>query len=133
VVAGSRRPAEVALGRAKKLATGLGARLLVHEIDMLARRARLDLAPEKGEGPAAATAPATPSLGLTERELEVLGHPSLGRTNTEIAALLFISPKTASVHVSNIMRKLGVSNRIAAARIGQKAGLTERNPAPDHS
>ena len=71
------------------------------------------------------TSPAA-ELGLTQRELEVLEHLALGRTNREIAALLFISPKTASVHVSNIMRKLGVSNRIAAASAAHKAGITEQ-------
>ena len=54
-------------------------------------------------------------LGLTERELEVLRLVAEGRSNREIAGELFISPKTASVHVSNILSKLSVSNRGEAA------------------
>jgi DNA-binding NarL/FixJ family response regulator len=53
--------------------------------------------------------------GLTDRELQVLDLLEQGRTNREIAAALFISEKTASVHVSNILRKLGVANRGQAA------------------
>ena len=54
-------------------------------------------------------------LGLTERELEVLRLVAAGRSNREIAGELFISPKTASVHVSNILGKLGVASRGEAA------------------
>ena len=54
-------------------------------------------------------------LGLTEREREVLRLVAAGRSNREIAGELFISPKTASVHVSNILGKLGVASRGEAA------------------
>jgi DNA-binding NarL/FixJ family response regulator len=60
---------------------------------------------------------------LTARELEVLRLLAVGRTNRDIAAELFISAKTASVHVSNIMSKLGVANRVEAAAIGYRLGL----------
>jgi DNA-binding CsgD family transcriptional regulator len=130
-LAGRRGPAEAALRRAGKLATDLGARPLMHEIEMLARRARFELGPEGREEQAAVEPTPGVTLGLTERELEVFRHLALGRTNREIAEKLFISPKTASVHVSNIMRKLGVSNRIAAATIAHKAGLTEQQPTLD--
>jgi DNA-binding NarL/FixJ family response regulator len=63
------------------------------------------------------------SYGLTERELDVLRLLTLGRSNTEIAAELFISPRTAGVHVTNILRKLGVTNRIQAAALAERAGL----------
>ena len=53
--------------------------------------------------------------GLTGRELEVLRLVAAGRSNREIAAELFISPKTASVHVSNILGKLGAATRGEAA------------------
>ena len=51
-----------------------------------------------------------------------------GRTNREIAEAMFISVKTASVHVSNILRKLGVANREEAARLGSR--LRGADPAP---
>ena len=54
-------------------------------------------------------------VGLTERELEVLRLVAAGRSNREIAAELFLSPKTASVHVSKILGKLGVASRGEAA------------------
>jgi DNA-binding NarL/FixJ family response regulator len=55
------------------------------------------------------------TLGLTARELEVLALVARGRSNGQIGAELFISTKTASTHVSNIIRKLGVTNRVEAA------------------
>jgi DNA-binding NarL/FixJ family response regulator len=54
-------------------------------------------------------------FGLTGRELEVLQLVATGRGNREIAAELFISPKTVGVHVSNILGKLGVASRGQAA------------------
>jgi hypothetical protein len=53
----------------------------------------------------------------------VLAALVAGRTNGEIARTLFISVKTASVHVSNILRKLAVPNRNEAARLGYRLGL----------
>ncbi|MDX1621849.1 MAG: response regulator transcription factor, partial [Nitriliruptorales bacterium] len=82
----------------------------------LARRARLDLdAPE--------LAPTPDELGLTPREREVLGLVAEGRTNREIGERLFITEKTASVHVSNILSKLGVDNRVEAAATAHRLGL----------
>jgi DNA-binding CsgD family transcriptional regulator len=66
--------------------------------------------------PEAARAPAE-ILGLSAREWEVLELVAAGRSNAEIAEVLFISPKTASVHVTHILDKLGVSNRVEAATI----------------
>ncbi|WP_262852336.1 helix-turn-helix transcriptional regulator [Mumia quercus] len=63
---------------------------------------------------------------LTAREQEVLEHLVEGRTNGEIASLLFISTKTVSVHVSNILAKLGASTRTEAAAIARRAGSRER-------
>ena len=66
----------------------------------------------------------TPAVfGLTGRELEVLRLLAAGRTNAQIGAEMFISPKTAGVHVSNILRKLGVSGRVQAAALAERAGL----------
>jgi DNA-binding NarL/FixJ family response regulator len=63
------------------------------------------------------------ALNLTPRELDVLTLLAQGRTNRQIGEALFISEKTASVHVTNLLRKLGVPNRIEAAGIGQRVGL----------
>ena len=70
------------------------------------------------------SAPPDP-FGLTEREREVLGLVALGRTNRQIGETLFISGNTAGVHVSNILGKLGVSNRAEAAGIAVRLGLVE--------
>ena len=115
---GDRDGAAERLGRALPLATDLGAHPLTEQIAILARRARIRLNPETGEGTSEGPGdPATGNgeLGLTERELEVLRLVTAGRSNREIAAELFISPKTASVHVSNILGKLGVASRGEAA------------------
>jgi DNA-binding NarL/FixJ family response regulator len=65
-------------------------------------------------------------LGLSEREREVLDLLAAGRTNGEIGRALFISTKTASVHVSNILRKLGVTNRVEAAALAVEATVSGR-------
>jgi len=64
-------------------------------------------------------------LGLTPREHEVLLLVADGRTNREIGAELFMSEKTASVHVSRILAKLGVGGRVEAAAVAHRLGLTE--------
>jgi predicted ATPase/DNA-binding CsgD family transcriptional regulator len=63
--------------------------------------------------------------GLTERELAVLRLLSQGLTNREIGRELFISPGTAGVHVSNILRKLEVSGRVQAAGLAHQLGLVD--------
>jgi DNA-binding CsgD family transcriptional regulator len=123
---GDRRDAAGELRAAREVAERLGARPLRDEIDALARRARLDLAP--AAAPAAAARPELPAaareLGLTPRELEVLEHVAMGQTNREIAAELFISARTAGVHVSHILEKLGASTRTEAAVAAHRLGLT---------
>ena len=54
---------------------------------------------------------------------------SAGRSNLEIAQALFISAKTASVHVSNILAKLGVSGRVEAAAVAYRLGFAPQFPA----
>ena len=77
------------------------------------------------------TRPIAIRLGLTSREAEVLALVAAGKTNREIGAELYVSEKTASVHVSNILRKLGVSSRVEAAAIAQR--LEQSHDAPDRS
>ena len=67
-------------------------------------------------------------LGLTPREREVLALVAEGRTNRQIAEALFISDKTSSVHVSNILAKLGVANRAEAAAAVHRLGLIPPTP-----
>ena len=117
--------AAVPLQQARATARGLGAAPLLAEVELLARRARIALAPEPMAG-GDATKPAAPGdeLGLTPREKEVLALVAEGRTNRQIADALFISEKTASVHVSNILATLGVANRAEAAATVHRLGLT---------
>ena len=123
---GSRPVAAVRL--AHDLASQLGAAALVAEVTELARWYRIDLtAPaERTVDDDAGTdesAAAVDEIGLTPRELEVLAGLAAGHTNRELADELFISVKTASVHVSNILRKLDVSGREEAARVAYRLGL----------
>jgi DNA-binding NarL/FixJ family response regulator len=67
-------------------------------------------------------------LGLTAREREVLLLVADGRSNGQIADELVISRKTASVHVSNILAKLGVATRVEAAALAHRRGLARRVP-----
>jgi DNA-binding CsgD family transcriptional regulator len=107
---GDRDGAAGRLRLAAALAARLGAGSLAAEIALLARRARIVL-----DTSAAAAAVGPDAVGLTGRELEVLRLVAVGRSNREIANELFISPKTASVHVSNILGKLGAASRSEAA------------------
>ena len=116
---GDRDGAAERLARAAPLADGLGACPLREQIGSLARRARLGL-------PAAEQLPGL--LGLTARETQVLRLVAAGCTNRDIAAELFISAKTASVHVSNILAKLGAGSRTEAAAIAHRAGFTTEGP-----
>jgi DNA-binding CsgD family transcriptional regulator len=113
--AGERDEAAAALGEAIAEAERLGAAPLAEEARDLARRARLapDEPAEEDEDP----------YGLTAREREVLRLVADGRSNGQIAEALFISRKTASVHVSNILGKLGVSTRVEAAAVAHRHGL----------
>jgi DNA-binding CsgD family transcriptional regulator len=114
---GGRDGAAERLARAAPLADGLGAGPLREQIGSLARRARLGLPSEPGGDQP------TGVLGLTARETEVLRLVAAGRSNREIAAELFISAKTASVHVSNILAKLNAASRAEAAAIAHRAAL----------
>jgi ATP/maltotriose-dependent transcriptional regulator MalT len=116
VAAGARDDASALLGRAVSLTDRLGAKPLRAEIDRLARRSRLTVAGAASAG--------RPALGLTAREQQVLRLVAEGRSNRDIAEELFISAKTASVHVSNILGKLGVASRGEAAATAHRLRLT---------
>ena len=109
-------------------AAALGALPLYRSIETLARRARVPmdrpepakLAPERERRPA----------GLSAREIEVLRLVADGRSNGEIGEALFISRKTAGVHVTHILDKLGVANRVEAAMAAGRLGLLD-DPVED--
>ncbi|MFF1731053.1 AAA family ATPase [Streptomyces sp. NPDC058247] len=103
------------------VADHLGARPLTESVALLAQRARLTLN-RAAPRPQAPTDPAE-ELGLTSRERDVLRLVAAGRSNRQIAEELFISPKTASVHVSNILAKLGVAGRGEAAALAHRLRL----------
>jgi DNA-binding CsgD family transcriptional regulator len=104
----------------------LGAVPLRREIELLAQRGRLRLhEPVDIAAEPEASSPAA-SLGLTRREAEVLALVAQGRTNRQIGQELFITPKTASIHVSRILAKLGVAGRGEAAAIAHRLGLDKQ-------
>jgi ATP/maltotriose-dependent transcriptional regulator MalT len=149
---GDRDGGQTRLLAAAQLADRLGARQLGDDVRLLARRARITL-PAAGArpgnqpavGPAGESAGIGPigggnglagvtadaargRFGLTEREFEVLRLVAGGQSNREIAAELFISAKTASVHVSNILAKLGASSRVEAAATAYRLRLFDALP-----
>jgi DNA-binding CsgD family transcriptional regulator len=98
---------------------------LLAQIRLLALRARIPLHAPAAVSPETARPPDLPTpYGLTGRELAVLRLLAAGHTNAQIGAELYISSKTASVHITNLLRKLGVSNRVQAAALAERAGLT---------
>jgi DNA-binding CsgD family transcriptional regulator len=119
---GSRARATASLSAAWQRGRELGLAPLVARIEALAQRSRIELSAGEPAAPAASAAAAS-KLGLTAREIEVLGHLAIGHSDREIAETLFISKKTVSVHVSNVLRKLQVNNRVEAGRIGQEHHL----------
>ena len=105
---------------------------LLASIRDLARRARLDLA-EPYPTVAKPAVAASATTNLTERELAVLRLLVDGKTNAEIGAALYMSAKTASVHVTHILRKLGVTTRVQAATVAERAGLLRSTEQPSRS
>lgn len=119
--AADREGATAMLEESIELSAWLGAGPFLIEAQELARRARLKV--PRADAAERADAGTLDSFGLTERELEVLALVAAGRSNPQIAAELFISPKTASVHVSNIISKLNVSSRGEAAALAHRLGI----------
>jgi DNA-binding CsgD family transcriptional regulator len=103
------------------LAAGLGASPLREEAESLSRLARISLAP--ASIPEQTRRRLSLLDGLTRRETEVLGHLVAGRSYQEIAQSLFISEKTVSVHVSNLLRKTGTSSRVEVAAYARRHGV----------
>jgi DNA-binding NarL/FixJ family response regulator len=91
--------------------------VLLSRVDALSPEAQRLLRTAAAEDPLA-------RFGLTDREREILVLLAAGRSNPQIAEALFISPKTASVHVSNILAKLGVDGRVEAAAVAHRLGVT---------
>jgi DNA-binding CsgD family transcriptional regulator/tetratricopeptide (TPR) repeat protein len=108
-----------AVAHASERASAIESALLVAEVGRLAQRAGV----ATDARPLASAAPTggAPVGDLTKREREVLELVSAGATNRQIASRLFISEKTASVHVSRILTKLGASDRQEAATLARRA------------
>jgi DNA-binding CsgD family transcriptional regulator len=117
LAADDRADAAAELRAAHEVAVRLRAAPLREAVEGLARRGRLDVAL-----PGAPRA-AAPDAVLTPREREVLALLAQGRTNRQIGAALYISEKTASVHVSNILAKLAAGGRTEAVAIAAQRGL----------
>ena len=113
-----REEAAVQAREARAVAERLGTAPLLERIDGLIRRGRLATAPSDGERPSP----------LTAREQDVLRLLARGRSNRQIGEELFITGKTASVHVSNILAKLGASSRTEAVAIAYRQGLITPEP-----
>ncbi len=125
--AGASEPAAAALAAAE----ALGSQWLVREVRTLSERARLDVSPApagatvaagNGNGDGAGAAAEDP-FGLTPRERQVLALLAEGATNRQIGAALYMAEKTASVHVSRILAKLGVQGRTQAAAVAHRLHL----------
>ena len=125
VVGGARQPRNS--GCAAAAAADLGAIPLAKEIEALATRSRIALESRDRSSDRAAGSGLS-DMALTRREVEVLALLAEGRTNRQIADTLFISESTASVHVSNILGKLGVSGRTEAAAVALRGGLVAVSP-----
>jgi len=115
IAADQRAAAQEEARSAYEVARELGAAPLQAAVESLARRGRLDIG--------APTSARSDGAGLTPREREVLALLAQGRTNRQIGSELFISEKTASVHVSNILGKLRASGRTEAVTIAHHRGL----------
>ncbi len=122
VETGERQLAATTATQAHQVADDVGSEWLADELTWLAERARLDLkqATAPPRPPAAEAAQQDDPFGLTRRERQVLALIAEGATNRQIGAALFMAEKTASVHVSRILSKLGVQSRTQAAAIAHR-------------
>lgn len=121
LAADDRPTAAAEAAEARRTAARLGAKPLLDRLDALIRRGRLkDATADRATGSAGRTSP------LTAREEDVLRLLALGRSNRQIGEELYITGKTASVHVSNILAKLGAASRTEAVAIAYREGLITR-------
>jgi DNA-binding CsgD family transcriptional regulator len=120
MAADDRAAAAAEARRVHEVAVRLGAEPLRKAVEALARRGRLDI------GLGGGASGGDPGAVLTPREAEVLALLAQGRTNRQIGATLYISEKTASVHVSNILAKFGAASRAEAVAIAAAKGLLTR-------
>lgn len=111
LAADRREEAAVEARAAREVFARLGAEVLLERVDELIRRGRL------------AEAPSTGASLLTAREQDVLRLLARGRSNRQIGEELFITGKTASVHVSNILAKLGAASRTEAVAVAYRERL----------
>jgi DNA-binding CsgD family transcriptional regulator len=128
LVAANDRPAAIEAARAAlTIAEQLGSDWLDREVRALCERARLHVDAAAANGDAAAArnggGEEPDPFGLTPRERQVLGLLAEGATNRQIGAALFMAEKTASVHVSRILAKLGVQSRTQAAAVAHRLHL----------
>lgn len=114
---GTREEAAAMLRRAHAVASRLRAEPVLRETADLARVARIPLDDVTPSSPATGVGAAGRPFGITPREAEILDHIVAGRTYGEIARALFLSEKTVSSHVSNLLRKTGTTNRVELARL----------------
>jgi DNA-binding CsgD family transcriptional regulator len=119
LAADRREEAAVEARAAREVFARLGAEVLLERVDALIRRGRL------ADSPAATASP------LTAREQDVLRLLARGRSNRQIGEELFITGKTASVHVSNILAKLGAASRTEAVAVAYREGLIAPQTASD--
>jgi DNA-binding CsgD family transcriptional regulator len=125
--AGDRTTASETAQAALEIARRLDSGWLVDELTALAQRARLDVGDGVGESTRpdsnGAAASEEDPFGLTSRERQVLALLAEGATNRQIGAALYMAEKTASVHVSRILSKLGVRSRTQAAAVAHRLHL----------
>ncbi len=134
VTRGRNQEVQPLLRDAHRVAQQLGATPLVEQIERLARHGRVRLATVPTERRTRrATTPEGVVVALTTREWEVLTMVAAGHTNREIGEELFISEKTASVHISNAMDKLGALSRYDAAATATRLGLLDATGDKSHA
>ncbi|MFF1878562.1 AAA family ATPase [Leifsonia sp. NPDC058230] len=110
---GDRAAAETAATESRAIANSAGLGLIVQSVDRLRERAVLGRHPQAR----------TPDTSLTEREVQVLALIEQGLSNKQIGETLYISAKTASVHVSSILKKVGATSRTEAVYRASRATL----------